>query len=380
MRRWMVALFWMGVLMGSLWAQTPPIAATNASFDGVMRPTPSGSVEAYLPAIERSSHAANLLELKNGDLLCSWFSGSGEGGSGVAIVLSRLRRGTRQWTTPVVVDRQPGFSFQNPVIFEAPSGELWIIHTAQPAGEGQQHARVLVTRSHDGGKSWSAPTVLFDTPGAFVRDPLLVRGDGAWLLPMYFTPSGGIVDGADENYSVVRLSRDAGKSWSNCAIPASGGYVQPSVVRQGDHYVAFFRSRFADYIFRATSKDGCAWTEPKPTVLPNNNASIQAFALQDGRIAMVFNDTHAPQVTGKPATGPRVPLNVALSSDEGKSWPQMRALETKQGNGAYVPGATAEEYSYPSIVQTRDGSMVAAYTYRRQTIKIVRFKPEWVAK
>lgn len=380
MRRFTTAMM-MGAMLCSAWSQTPVFRAktpvASQSFDGVMRPTSAGTVEAYLPAIEHSSHAANLLELKNGDLLCVWFSGSAEGGSSVAIVVARLHRGTRQWTTPVVVDRQEGFSYQNPVVFEAPSGELWIVHTAQPANQGQQNARVLVTRSRDGGKNWSTPQVLFDKPGAFVRDPLVVRSDGAWLLPMYFTPSGGIVTGAEGNYSVVKLSHDQGASWSECAMPGTGGYVQPSIVRQGDDYVAFFRSRFADHIFRATSKDGCTWTEPKATVLPNNNASIQAFALHDGRVAMVFNNTHAPQVTDKPATGPRVPLSVAISSDEGVSWPLLRDLETKPANDAAVR-VGLDEYSYPSILQARDGSIVVAYTYRRETIKVVRFLPKWV--
>jgi predicted neuraminidase len=37
-----------------------------------------------------------------------------------------------------------------------------------------------------------------------------------------------------------------------------------------------------------------------------------------------------------------------------------------------------EEYSYPSIMQTRDGEILVAFTYRRQTIKVVSFREDWI--
>jgi predicted neuraminidase len=39
---------------------------------------------------------------------------------------------------------------------------------------------------------------------------------------------------------------------------------------------------------------------------------------------------------------------------------------------------TNREFSYPSIKQDRDGSLVIAFTYFRQAIKFVRVAPEWV--
>ncbi len=347
-----------------------------------------GYEEAYLPTVAHSNHAANLVQLKNGDLLCFWFGGVAEGQSGVAILESRLARGSKQWSTAQVVDREPGVSYQNPVPFETPSGELWLLHTSQPVKEGQAKAQVLVVKSSDSGRTWGAPAVLFNEPGAFVRDPLLVRKDGAWLLPMYYTPTSAITTGAESHYSVVKVSKDAGKTWQECRIPGSNGYVQPSVVKQGDHYVAFFRSRFADSIFRSTSVDGCAWTAPLATSLPNNNASIQAVALKDGRIAMVFNRAHAEPVTGKPGTGPRVPLVVAISDDEGKSWLEQRVLEAGRRAGedpvSYAAHVKADseydEYSYPSVLQAKDGRLWAAFTYRRKTIKVVSFYERWVGK
>jgi hypothetical protein len=156
---------------------------------------------ALLPAIFPSAHASNLLQLRNGDLLCVWFSGSWEGNSDVAIVLSRLDRGSQQWSRPILIDHRPGESFQNPVLFEAPDGVLHLYHTTQPATGGEAEARVLTAESHDGGHTWTAPRQLFAQAGAFTRHPVVVLPDGAWLLPLTVMTSEGIGVGAETNYS-----------------------------------------------------------------------------------------------------------------------------------------------------------------------------------
>src|SRR3954451_15799795 len=88
-----------------LCAQLDYSKAVGAPVDGRLRPSAiQGLKEAYLVPIFPSAHAANLLELKNGDLLCAWFSGTWEGNSDVTIVVSRLAAESTQWTEPKVVD------------------------------------------------------------------------------------------------------------------------------------------------------------------------------------------------------------------------------------------------------------------------------------
>ena len=103
-------------------------SAPYVRFDGTFRAsTLKGMEEAYIPRLYASSHAANLLQLKNNDILCFWFSGKGEGHFN-GIVMSRLTKGSRQWSAPVQVTHQNNRSFQNPVAFQLPSGE----HLASP--------------------------------------------------------------------------------------------------------------------------------------------------------------------------------------------------------------------------------------------------------
>src|SRR5690348_4513524 len=107
----------------------PAFPASNSlPDDGKYRHSALGIEEAYLTPIFPSSHAVNLLELRNGDLLSVWFSGTWEGNSDVAIVLARLPKGSSEWTKPRVVDHHQGESYQNPVLFQAPDGTLWIFH------------------------------------------------------------------------------------------------------------------------------------------------------------------------------------------------------------------------------------------------------------
>ncbi len=96
------------------------------------------------------------------------------------------------------------------------------------------------------------------------------------------------------------------------------------------------------------------------TSLPNPNSGIDAVTLADGRHLLVYN--HTTTVAGRWG-GPRSPLNVAVSSD-GKKWQAALVLENEPG-----------EYSYPAVIQTRDGLVHATYTWKRRRVKHVVIDP-----
>jgi predicted neuraminidase len=154
------------------------------------------------------------------------------------------------------------------------------------------------------------------------------------MLPLTHVTSEGIGKGADTNYSSTMLSRDNGATWSECLIPESQGKVQPTVAALApDRLIAFLRSRSSDFIYRSESRDGCHWSAPVKTALPNNNASVQVFRLHDGNLVMAFNNSAIvppdPDRSGAhPTAGLRKPLSLALSEDGGQSWRYVRDLET----------------------------------------------------
>jgi predicted neuraminidase len=348
--------------------------------DGVERHDPDlQAAETYLPILYPSSHAANLLELKKGDVLCVWFSGTWEGSSGVGIVMARRPHGSRNWGAPVLIDRQVGASYQNPVLFQEPDGIIDLYHSTQEADAGEANAHVLHLTSKDDGVTWTRPALLFEKPGAFTRHPVVVLKDGSWMLPLSYITSAGIGAGSETNYSATEISIDHGATWKECLMAGSEGKIQPSIISLAPgRLLAFFRSRASDFIYSSTSSDGCAWSPATATVLPNNNASVQAFRLHDGHLVVAFDNSSKSSANG----GLRKPLSVALSLDGGNTWPYVRDIE--EGRPGYglaeqspkEPGR--EEYSYPSIMQTHDGEILVAFTYRRQTIKVVAITEDWI--
>ena len=84
-------------------------------------------------------------------------------------------------------------------------------------------------------------------------------------------------------------------SWRRVEVPGSTGCVHMTIVPlTASHMVAIFRRRQADFVHRTESHDaGEPWSVPVPTDLPNNNSSIAATRLRDGRIALVCNPVNA---------------------------------------------------------------------------------------
>ena len=369
---------------------------------------------ADLPSPCVQAHAANLMLLADGTLGCVWFGGSMEGRCDISVYMSRLEPGSRRWTPPVRLSNDAQRSEQNPLLFPAPDGSLWLLHTAQTSGH-QDTAIVRRRLSRDSGRSWGSTETLDAAPaGTFVRQPIHVHADGTWLLPIFNcrTLADQAWDGSLDDSAVMR-STDQGASWQRIAVPDSVGCVHMSIVAAaGGALLAFFRSRWADHIYRSRSDDGgLSWQKPVPSTLPNNNSSIQALRLADGRLAMIFNASSAANATERreslydelddgaapssssaaaaqpPARrafwgAPRAPMTLALSEDNGLTWPWQRNLEVGDGwcMSNDSSGRRNREYSYPSIRQTADGALHAAYTVFRQHIRHVRVMPEWITQ
>ena len=58
---------------------------------------------------------------------------------------------------------------------------------------------------------------------------------------------------------------------------------------------------------------------------------------------------------------------LALSEDDGVTWPIRAHVETEPG-----------EFSYPALIQSRDGLLHLAYTYRRTHIAHVACDEAWL--
>lgn len=366
---------------------------------------------AMLPSPCPQNHAANLLALPDGDLLCCWFAGTQEGIADIAIWCSRLEKGSACWSQPQKLSQDNSRSEQNPLLFLTPDRVLWLMYTAQIAGN-QNTAIVRYRQSMDFGKSWGPIATLFDTPGTFIRQPVVVTPNGNWLLPVFYcTTRSGEKWVGNNDFSAVKISADQGETWRDRVVPDSTGCVHMNITLLKDgSLLALYRSRWADNIYLSRSYDnGESWSVPQPTELPNNNSSIQLTSLANGDLALVYNDISAEGArerrlslydeieeqeeiraarlllpTGKSAFwgAPRAPMTLAISKDGGNSWPWKRNLD--EGDGYCMSNNSQQklnrELSYPSIKQGVHGELHIAYTWFRQAIKYVRVHPDWVMR
>ncbi len=367
-------------------------------------------MESLLPSPMVQNHAAFLHRLEDGSLVCAWFGGTLEGKSDISIFASVLAPGAAQWGEPQRLSFDAEHSEQNPVLFTAPDGRLWLFHTSQPSGN-QDECRIRMAAIE---RDAADPTRLaasegryLDLPrGCFIRAPLVIRDDGAWLLPIFrcIQRPGQKWNGSHDN-AAVGVSIDGGRSWQLADLNGSIGCVHMSPVRVGDTgYAAFFRRRQADQVYRVESVDGGrTWSLPAPTDVPNNNSSITAVRLRDGRLAMICNPVNAALSADR-----RASLYDELGDDDGRpdADPSGAACRSGacRGAGERLPvgrrrpdlprsyrdrGRTGDlpfqqstdghnkEMSYPWLLEGDDGSLHVAYTYHRRAIKYVRLPPGW---
>ncbi len=378
--------------------------------NGRLTAAPSGRLEALLPSPMIQNHAAFLHLLPDGALVCAWFGGTLEGKSDISIFASVLPEGAAQWGPPQRLSFDAARSEQNPVLFTAPDGRLWLFHTAQPSGN-QDECRIRmaeIRRDADPHVLTAAEGRYLDLPrGCFVRAPVVLRDDGAWLLPIFrCVQRPGQKWNGSHDTAAVGVSLDGGQTWRLEDVGQSIGCVHMSPVDLGGgRLAAFFRRRQSDWVYRTESRDGGrSWSAPAPSDVPNNNSSIAAIRLRDGRVAMICNPVSAAQSSERraslydelgeddgrpdadPAGGcvpvwgvPRAPVALCLSEDGGKTFPLRLVVE--DGPGTCLSNDSTDgrnrEMSYPWLLEAPDGTLHLAYTYHRRAIKYVRLSPGW---
>ncbi|MGB4728935.1 MAG: exo-alpha-sialidase [Thermogutta sp.] len=301
----------------------------------------------------KSCHASTIAETEAG-LAVAWFGGDREGAENVGIWLSRLTQDG--WSAPVEIAtgvQEDGRRYPcwNPVLFQPKEGPLVLFYKVGPRPSSWWG---MMMSSQDGGRTWGPPKRLPDGFLGPIKNKPIELADGTWLCPSSTeTPE------SPSRWQIhFEFTRDRGVTWEK-RIPPQGAEpldaIQPSVLRlSNDRLVAVGRTRQRRVFFTASYDNGQTWTPVQKTTVPNPNAGIDAVTLRDGRQLLVYNH----------ATTGRSPLNVALSHD-GVNWVPVLVLEDQPG-----------EFSYPSVIQTRDGLVHIVYTWKRQRICHVIIDPE----
>lgn len=302
-----------------------------------------------------SCHASTVVELANGDLMSAWFGGTREGKPDVAIWASKRTAG--RWAEPVEMVREWQTPCWNPVLFYAKDGRLWLYYKFGTSPSQWSAGRKY---SDDHGKSWSAVEHLPAGIYGPIRAKPLVMEDGTIV-------SGTSVESYRSWAAWIERSTDGGNTFTRIGpitVPdvsggsddgkSTHGLIQPSVISLGGKKLRMY-ARSTQNIGRVCVADsadgGVTWTQARLLDVLNPNSGIDAVALRDGRVVLVYNNT---------STG-RSPLNLAVSR-EGERFTMFRTLEDAPG----------EEFSYPSMIQGKDGDLHIVYTWRRKKIRYVK--------
>lgn len=362
---------------------------------------PSYSAQLVFPLHSQHNHAPAIVECPNGNLLVTWYRGSGErSADDVAIFGAHLRQGASQWTPAFPLVDFPGFPDGNTALIVDRQDRLWLFWPVIVANTWEScitHYRISTDYQTPGKVEWSWQGPIFLKPKNFeklmesalrarlsnleerprkerlkkwqelIGDKLSQRlgwqprckptilPSGRILLPLY-----------SDTYSIgiMAISDDEGKTWTASEPLAGLGSIQPAVLRRRDGtLVAYMRENGPlDRIRVAESRDdGVSWGPVGVSSLPNPGAGVDGLVLANGLWLLIYNDT----------TKGRNSLAVSLSDDEGRFWKWTRHLEHHE-SGAY---------HYPAITQGRDGTLHAVYSYfveGGKSMKHAAFNAAWV--
>jgi predicted neuraminidase len=304
-----------------------------------------------------SAHASTIVETRGG-LVAAWFGGTRERDPDVGIWVSR--HDGSQWSPPVEVANgvQPDgkrLPCWNPVLFQPIGGPLVLFYKVGPSPDTWWG---LARTSSDDGRTWSSAIKLPDGMLGPIRAKPIELAKGTMLAGSSTEHDGWIVHMERYSGDWSAQSLAAAGSWQKSEplnTKAEFGAIQPTILVHSASSLQILCRTRQKVIGESWSQDGGrTWSPIKPTTLPNPSAGIDAVRLDDGRFLLIYNPTE---------TG-RAKLDIAVSPD-GKSWKRAVVLEDSSG-----------EYSYPAMIQARDGRVHVTYTWRREKIKHVVIDPK----
>jgi hypothetical protein len=275
--------------------------------------------ETWGPIFSQHNHFSSVCVCPNGDVLAVWYSCVGESDRQLAQAASRLRAGSQKWEPASLFFGVPDVNCHAPVLLR--DGQR-IYHFATQSLRGWDDSSNVVRWSDDSGATWSPPRIMvprhqpdrMSQPcSAFVAQDgtLVVACDG---------------DNAHRDERLM-LSRDQGRTWrvaKGDMRATVGKYaIHPAIAPRADGSILSFL-RAPDPMPLLISNDlGETWElsdSPFPGIGTGQKAA--ALRLSSGAILLLtFDKTKA--LGGKAI--------VALSLDDGKTWPHARHVPAPVG-------------------------------------------------
>ena len=361
------------------------------------------SSELIFPLHSQHNHAPGVAELQNGDLVVSWYRGSGERtADDVAVWGARLEKGGTTWSDAFLMHDTPGFPDCNTALMTNAEGHLvlfWPVIVANTWESCLTRMKVSRHPTTVGPIQWDSEQTLLLKPADFSSEAIAALDEQVAALPplpeknrksieeardrlsqkLYqrlgwqprckptVLPSGRILLPLYTDtfsLSLMAISDDGGQSWFAGKPMLGFGAIQPTVLRRNNGtLVAWMRENgFSGRVRVAESTDdGMSWGPVTSSVLPNPGSGLDGVRLQNGHWLLVYND----------AMSGRNRLAVSVSVDEGVTWKATRHLED-QPSGSF---------HYPCVIQGADARVHVVYSYfveGGKSMKHAAFTEAWV--
>lgn len=266
----------------------------------------------------------------------------------------------------------------NPVLFVMPDNEVWLFFKM---GRNVKDWTGWVCKSKDGGMTWSEKEALPEGfLGPIKNKPILLDGklicpssteENGWRIhfEIYNLATGTWTKSNSINHFTGQDNEIRAIQPSILVHEKNGKTVLQAVARTSPNKAQRDkRDMTRGKIASTWSYDGgMTWSDMEIIDVPNNQSGIDATTLQKpvkvrcsngktylARHILIYNDFGTLPGTNK---GPRTPLSLAVSED-GVTWHHLMTLEK----------SPISQYSYPTIIQGKDGSIHCIYTWRRQRI------------
>ena len=352
----------------------------------------------------RHHHQPAVTWCSNGDLLAIWFSCDAESGREMVMLSSRLKKGQSEWTEAELFFKVPDRNMTGCSLLHLPDGRLMHMNGVSNSGDWQNLA-MCIRFSSDNGMTWSRPELA--APEHTKRHQVIagpiVTTDGRII--QCCDAGAGSHDG-----TAVHISTDNGKSWKDpwdgAPMPSFNDVesgttiagIHAGIVELADGSLMTLGrgNTLTDgngrrHMPMSISDDGGkTWTYRCSGLPPiDGGQRLVLMRLKEGPIMLVSFTDH-PQRT--PAEDRGIVFDgtkgygmfVALSFDEGKTWPVKKLMtdgtERMLDGGAwtkqFIMDAThAEPRGYLAGTQSPDG-MIHILSSRLH----YRFNLEWILK
>jgi hypothetical protein len=258
-------------------------------------------------------------------------------------LVNRSPGGGGAWSAPATVDPKAGFTDDLPSGVADPnrSGRLFLTWSRfEFTGNDITGGDARFSRSSDGGKTFSKPVVIHDSPnGKIPLESRLAQLSDGTLLDVFGEPAAQPVDAPQQTFAT--RSTDGGKSWSN---PVRIGTVGQDAILDPDTgkpryefcclfgfavapndraYLAYTKvgGRHSGRVLVARSKNGGkAWQPPRTVANPGAETLLPAVAVaDDGTVGVSWYDFRHDKPGDASLT---TDYWFAYSRDGGKTWHQ----------------------------------------------------------